>query len=525
MAAIHNIAEWAERSADRVPDRPAVETASGEVMSYRELATLARRLDARLRALGLRRGDRVGVCMKKSIDTLVAFQAILRGGFAYVPTDPLAPLGRAAFALDHSGAAVVLVDEEYAERLRHELDSRNARPVLLVVPGAPRSPQSWRIEALGAEEPAESIRAVGDDLAFLLYTSGSTGTPKAVILTHLGIISFVNECAEVFAVTEHDKLATPAPLHFSLSAFNVYVAWKQGGAVVLVDERTAKVARLLAPVIEARRVTVWFSTPTVLTWLAQSGALQGRNLVSLRLVMFGGEPFPPGSLRMLQAQLGHPRYVHVLGSTETNIMAWYTVPSPIADDCASVPVGHVCDRFRYRIVDEHGRDAAMHEDGELWLAGPAVAAGYWNAPDEAARAFPLDERGAQWYRTGDIVRCGADDNLLYRGRRDRLVKKRGNRIELAEIDACLTRNDGVVEAATVAVSDEALGLQVHAFVVPRAGTRPSVVDLKLHCAQTLPTYMIPDAFVFEPALPRTSSGKIDFPKLQHLVSPTIGSGD
>jgi acyl-CoA synthetase (AMP-forming)/AMP-acid ligase II len=296
------------------------------------------------------------------------------------------------------------------------------------------------------------------------------------------------------------------------------MAWKHGGTVVLVDEQTAKIPELLVPLIKRCGITVWFSTPTILTLLVQSGHLQSVQLETLRLVMFGGEPFPIASLRALKAQLPHPRYVHVLGSTETHIMAHFDVPSEIpTNKTGLVAVGKIAKHFRSRILDEDGNDAPVGVDGELCLSGPALTPGYWKAPEENARAFFRDVAGERWYRTGDIVRLDADGNLFYRSRRGRMVKKYGNRVELGEIEMCLYENSGIKEAAVVAVPDDGLGLKVKAYVVPRGAARLTILELKAHCAKTLPLYMVPDTFTFGAALPRTSTGKIDFPKLKEMV--------
>jgi L-proline---[L-prolyl-carrier protein] ligase len=183
-----------------------------------------------------------------------------------------------------------------------------------------------------------------------------------------------------------------------------------------------------------------------------------------------------------------------------------------------IPVGKICGHFRSRIIDEEAHDVALDVAGELCLAGPAVTVGYWKAPAHRASAFFHDGDGERWYRTGDIVVARSDGTVIHRSRRDRLIKKRGNRIELAEIEACLDTHAAVKEAAIVAVPDDELGMKVHAFVVRHDGSHVTIVALKAHCANALPSYMVPDAFAFRDALPRTSNGKVDFPMLKGFVS-------
>ena len=495
LSRANSIVDWLDASEFEFPDRVAIEDSVGRSISYRELAAASRAVQASLVAAGVNPGDRVGIWMKKSIDALIAFQGVLRAGGAYVPLDPSAPVSRAALMLKDSGASVILVEKDLEADLRRVLDGFEHAAQLLVISA----------ETIKCHTSIETV-VQRNDLAFLLYTSGSTGNPKAVTVTHENVISFIDWCSETFAPTERDKFAVASPLSFSLPVFQLYLAWKHGGTVVLMDDQTSKAPELLARAIERHRVTIWFSTPTILTLLAQSGLLPLLILDPLRMIMFAGEPFPIPNLRALKAQIGRPRYVNVLGSTETHMIAHYELPDEIPADCNVLPIGKIATRFRSRIVED-----------ELWLAGPGVTPGYWRSPEADAQAFSTDEEGQRWYRTGDLVRIGPEENFICTGRRDRRIKRRGNRVELAEIEACLHKNPAIREVAVIAAPDNELGMKVNAFVVPHKSCRPTIVELKAHCAQALPSYMVPDTFTFRDVLPRTSTGKIDFMRLQDIL--------
>jgi amino acid adenylation domain-containing protein len=511
------VVDWLDHSALQYAERAAVEDGEGRSVLYRDAARLSRAVMARLIVDGVKPGDRVGVLMRKSIETLIAYQGILRSGAVYVPADPSAPPGRAALIFDDCDAAAVIVDEDCVERLRPEMDARASRARYLIVP---RRTVAYvcSIDALTAAGDTTGMARQPDDLAFLLYTSGSTGTPKAVTITHRNVVDFVDWCSDAFRLTAADKIATHSPLHLSLPVFNLYAAWKHGATVVLIDEHTARVPQLVAPLIEQHQMTIWFSTPTILSLLVQSGELERIQSHSLRLILFGGEPCPVPTLQRLRVQLPHPQYFHILGSTETHMIAAYELShEEDLNPSQPVPIGRVCARFRSRIVDDTRRDVETGSDGELCLSGPGVTRGYWKAPNDSTSAFFTDSTGETWYRTGDIVVARPDGNLVYRGRRDRRIKKRGHRVELGEIETCLYQHPKVKEAAVVAVPDTELGIKVQAFVVPRDGTRVTIIDLKTHCAVSLPRYMVPDAFVLRDALPRTSSGKMDFPTLTGTI--------
>jgi acyl-coenzyme A synthetase/AMP-(fatty) acid ligase len=168
------------------------------------------------------------------------------------------------------------------------------------------------------------------------------------------------------------------------------------------------------------------------------------------------------------------------------------------------------------VVDEDQQIVGRGEEGELCIAGPGVMQGYWNLHEQSAKAFLDDKSDGRWYKTGDLVVEDADGNYIYRGRRDRMIKKRGYRVELGEIESCLYRHPAIKEAAAIAISDEANGVRVKAFLCTHDGGRPSLIALKQFCAEQLPPYMVPDLFGFLPSLPKTSTDKIDYQRLKEL---------
>jgi acyl-CoA synthetase (AMP-forming)/AMP-acid ligase II len=167
-----------------------------------------------------------------------------------------------------------------------------------------------------------------------------------------------------------------------------------------------------------------------------------------------------------------------------------------------------------RVVDED-RDVAKGEEGELLIAGPNVMLGYWGLPEQSANAFVLDG-GRRWYRTGDVVVEDADGTMTYRGRRDRMIKRRGYRVELGEIEACLYQHPDVREVAVVSRSDDE-GVRVAAVLVTKTGARLSPISLKQFCSGRLPLYMVPDTFSFLGELPKTSTAKVDYQRLKELA--------
>jgi acyl-coenzyme A synthetase/AMP-(fatty) acid ligase len=313
-----------------------------------------------------------------------------------------------------------------------------------------------------------------------------------------------------------DRFSSHAPFHFDLSIHDVYVPLKHGGTLVLFGEEIGKQPARLAEAIEAHRISIWYSTPSILTLLAQYGKLAERDLSALRSVLFAGEVFPVKHLRALQRLLPKPRYLNLYGPTETNVCTYYEIPETIPDERSQpFPIGRVCEHLRALVLDEELRPVAPGAQGELCIAGPNVMSGYWNLPDNDARAF-VEREGERWYRTGDVVVEAPDGNFTYVSRRDRMVKRRGYRVELGEIEAALYRHPEVKEAGVVAVADPDEGVRIRAFLSLAGGSKPSLIAMKRFCAEVLPGYMAPDFFAFLEELPKTSTDKIDYQTLKGL---------
>jgi amino acid adenylation domain-containing protein len=508
-------------AARRWPDNVAVVEPGGGQVRYRELASLADRLRDRLVALGVRPGDRVGMYLPKSIDAVATIYGILETGAAYVPVDPGAPLERNAYILHNCAVKAVVLEQGFAARLRDELEGLGALPRLLLIDGAGGGPGLRRAlddaDGHGTASASATFPSASGDLAYILYTSGSTGKPKGVMLSHENGVSFVEWCSEVFEPRPSDRFSSHAPFHFDLSILDIHVSLKHGATLVLVGEEVGKDPVRLAPLIASERISIWYSAPSILALLAQYGRLEEQDYSHLRLVLFAGEVFAAKHLRALTAQLPKPRYFNLYGPTETNVCTFYEVKTPIPEDRVTPPpIGRSCSHLRGKVVDPEGHVIRAGDEGELCVSGRGVMQGYWGLPEQTTRGFLTDAAGVRWYKTGDIVVEGPDRNYTYLGRRDRMVKRRGYRVELGEIEAALYQHSAIKEAAVIALPDEEAGVRITAFLSCREPMRPSLIELKRFCSERLPLYMIPDTFSWQPTLPKTSTDKTDYQRLKEM---------
>ena len=519
----NHLAEYLESSATRFGSRTAVVDPGGWSLSYADLDRQADALAGWLAASGVRPGDRVGVVLPKSVPSVVALFGIMKAGAAYVPVDCTAPAERGRGILADCAIRALVAD---GSSLATAPPAGAGGPLPVILVGEPPDGPLDGVqlarydEVVRGQGPAPRHPRDAGDLAYILYTSGSTGTPKGVMLTHRNATSFVDWCSSVFTPDEHDRFSSHAPFHFDLSVLDIYLCLKHGATLFLVSEALGKNPKELARFVAERRLTVWYSTPSILALLLQFGALETLDHTSLRLVLFAGEVFPVKHLRDLTRAWPRPAYYNLYGPTETNVCTFARIPAEIPDDRDTpYPIGFPCAHCGTVVLDADGREMAEGEEGLLYVSGPSVFGGYWNRPAENAGVFV--ERGAsRWYNTGDVVRWDPAEGYIYVGRRDRMVKRRGYRIELGEIERALYRHAEVREAAVVAIPDAESGVRIVAFLACGDAVPPSIIEMKTFCASHLPGYMSPDRFLFEPHLPRTSTDKVDYQSLRRRLAPS-----
>lgn len=504
-------------SAKRFPDQNAVEDPErNNEITYADFDAITDKICARLKEAGVVAGDRVGLCVPKSIASISGVFGILKADAAYVPVDPTAPASRNAFIFQDCTVRCIIVDKNLYENLSAEFTdgyTLDAAPLDFV--------DQYEVELLLVRVELEGD-AVQDppveNLSYILYTSGSTGKPKGVMHTHESALSFVNWCSSAVEFSEEDRFSSHAPFHFDLSILDIYVPMKHGSTLVLIGESLGKQPARLGPVVAERKITVWYSTPSILRLLVEFGGMDDHDYSAVRVVFFAGEVFPIKHLRALKEKWPHPRYLNLYGPTETNVCTYYELPPEIPEaQTDPFPIGPVCENDLALVMNGSDTPVEKGQEGELLISGGSVMKGYWNLPERSADAYYVDANGVRWYKTGDIVRESASDGFIFVGRRDRMVKRRGYRVELGEIEAALYRHEAVTEAAVIAQPNEESGVLVKAFVSWVDGKPRSLIEMKKFCSENLPLYMIPDRFKTLDDLPKTSTDKINYQALKEII--------
>ena len=499
----------------RHPRQPALRAASGESWSYAELWAASGGLARRLLDAGLRPGMRAGIWMRKSPAAVAALLGVLRAGGVYVPFDAFAPPARIAAMARDCALWGLLADDALAGQAR-----------AWTPPPAWIAPSGWTARL--AEAPSPGLADVGvrtsDDVAYILYTSGSTGTPKGVMLTHAHALNFIAWAGSAVGLEPGDRLASQAPFHFDLSIFDLWAGLSHGAEVCLLDPVTARFPAAVADWIADCGIRVWYSTPSALVAMLPQLPRLAKLEPGLRAIVFAGEVFPPAPLRQWRQALPHAAFHNWYGPTETNVCCYYRLPAldpaaPSSHPEAALPIGRACPNFELAVLGDGRQPVADGEAGFLWARGPGILAGYWGDAARTAAVTclrsPLSGGEPQrWYNTGDCARREADGELYFEGRRDALIKLRGYRVSLLEIEAALAAAPGVAQAAVVAVPDAAQPVRLHAFVSAHAsGSIGEPAGLRAWLRQRLPQYMIPDRIEMVLNLPQTSTGKLDRQRL------------
>ncbi len=477
-----------ERQAARTPAAPAL-TAGSETLSYGELEVRANRLAWRLRRLGVGAEARVGICLERTPEMVVALLAVLKAGGAYVSLDPAYPQQRLGWMVEDAAMGLVLTTEE----LRPRLPEGGAEVLCL---------DSAAAELAAESDAAPRLVSTADNLAYVLYTSGSTGRPKGVAIRHRSAVAMVCWARGVYGAEELSGMLASTSINFDLSVYELFVTLASGGRLVLVDNALELISR--PPAVPVSLIN---TVPSAMRELLRAGAVPA----SVRTINLAGEALLRPLVEEIHARGGAQRLVNLYGPSEDT--TYSTMAQLPPGGVGAVPIGRALAGGRACVLGAGMVPAPFGAVGELYLAGDGLARGYLARPGLTAERFVPDpwsaEAGGRLYRTGDLVRLRGDGELLFLGRADHQVKVRGFRIELGEIEVALEEHPEVAEAAVLALEERPGEARIVAYVVPPEMPGPSTSQLRAHLAPRLPAAMVPAVFVSLEALPLTPNGKLD----------------
>jgi amino acid adenylation domain-containing protein len=516
---IYLLSQIIDQSAERFPDKEAFRI-NGQGVTYAELVRKTNALARTLQDQGVKRWDRVGIYLNKSLESAIAIYGIWKAGAAYVPLDPQAPVSRLAFVVQDCNIRHVVTEESKGNNLRQLAAETNLACAVGLSPSDDLSIRAlpWDEVFTAPGQSGPDVRLMEQDLAYVMYTSGSTGTPKGLMHTHFSGLSYAKMSVATYDVGPTDRLSNHSPLHFDMSTFDYFSGPLAGATTVIIPEAYTLFPASLSKLMADEQLTIWYSVPFALIQLLLRGVLEDRDFSSLRWVLFGGEPFPPKHLRALMQMWPQARFSNVYGPAEVNQCTYYHVPPISEDSDEQIPIGQIWDNAEGLVIDKDDRVVEPGEVGELVVRTPTMMQGYWGRPILNERAFyyraVLPNFADRFYRTGDLVQLQPDSNYAFLGRKDRQIKTRGYRVELDEIETALLSHEQVEEAAAFPGAEAEGSRQIEAAVILKPNADLTEAVLTNFLSTKIPWYAVPAKIAIIQSFPRTSTGKIDRRLLQ-----------
>jgi amino acid adenylation domain-containing protein len=469
-------------------------------VTYSDLNRRANRLAVRLRSLGVGPEVRVGICVERSVEMVVAILGTLKAGGAYVPLDPTYPRERLAFMLQDAKVSVLLTQRQRIAGL----PEHSATVVCLDAEGQPTLPAR-------ADNPPSGVTA--ENLAYVIYTSGSTGTPKGIMLRHSGVVNNLIDLNRSFEIGAQDRILAISSPSFDMCVYEILGTLAAGATIVMPEGAAAKDPRHWASLMLQHRVTVWNSAPPLLEMLI--GYVESRPELHprfLRVAILGGDWVPVNLPDRLKALAPAVKVIVLGGATEASIHSIVYPVEKTEPTWRSIPYGRPMANQCGYVLDPYLEPLPVGVSGELHLGGVGLARGYFERPDLTAEKFvphPFGKPGDRLYKTGDLARYLPDGNIELIGRMDHQVKIHGHRIELGEIVAALKQVPEVEQAVAVAREDHPGSKRLAAYVVLDASAKSSPQELRKLLKEKLPDYMVPSAIVVLDKLPLSPNGKVD----------------
>lgn len=516
-------------SAARFPEKEAIVHAE-ERLSFETAWQRSSRLALGLQHSGVKRSDRVGIFLGPSVELAISIFAISQAGGAFIPIHHSLFPDQVKHICCDSGMKGLITDSTALENLREVLPTIDSLEFIVLTDGPTDTEVGLPVFQFHewASEVTENVCrdvAIDKDLAAILYTSGSTGMPKGVMLSHANVIAGASIVSEYLEITHRDRILAALPFSFDAGLNQLTTAIQQGGTIVLLN---FVFGRTIVDHLIKEEVTGLAGVPPLWSLLVQpSSGLHKQALPHLRYITNTGGAMPQEALARLRDLLPRTDIYLMYGLTEA-FRSTYLPPAEL--DRRPTSMGKAIPNTEILVVNENGELCVPGEIGELVHHGPTVSLGYWGRPDltdKVLRPHPCPPPGlTSWERvcySGDLVRMDEEGFLYFVGRRDNQIKSSGFRVSPTEVETALRASGRLRDAAVIGVPDPMLGQRIVAFVTAADGCEVDPQDLIDFCAGRLPRHMVPKETLLIEALPKTASGKIDYPGLRRRYesNPTL----
>ena len=527
-----NVLEWLEATITKSPEKIAFSDTENSI-TFAQVYDIARNTGAYLiEKLGVDRTP-VAVFAGRKMVTPAYFLGVVYAGRPYAPIDASLPDKRIEKILENLCPRAIVADRgslEHVESIVDELAKSEGfdRPQIFVAEDISRFEQ-----VVCADSNCKISESVGDavtdsendtlaavrrqmsmtDPLYIIYTSGSTGNPKGVMTSHLSLMTYINAYCDVMHIEESDVLGNQSPLDYIAAIRDIYLPLKTGCSTAIIPKEYFMEPNALFDYMNEKKVSSVGWSVSAFTILTSLGAFEETELKSLRKICFSGSVMPCRVLRKWQENLPKAHFVNQYGPTEATASCTYYIVDHTVEEDEVLPIGQAYDNYRVFLIDEHGNESAVGEQGEICVCGPILALGYYNDWKRTEAAFTLNPLNKAYpermYRTGDYGRLDEDGILHFCGRMDRQIKHMGHRVELDEVEHAANVVEGVAESCVIYnKSKEVLIL----FYTGDCDRR----SLALALRDELPGFMVPRKIKKLEQLPKLPNGKYDMKKLEEM---------
>jgi len=505
------------KTSDKYYDKEALIFGNNRI-TYGELNDRTTQFANSLIQLGINRHDRVIIFLENSIESVISIWGILKTGAVFIVLNGSIKPNKLEYIIKDSGANIIIADIKKIDIVNEALQNKNNSLKIIWVGNnssidSPVIASSFFFDELIKQQniiisknlAIRLDKIIDYDLATLIYTSGSTGEPKGVISSHFNMISAARSIIEYLENDSNDIILEVLPLSFDYGLYQMIMSIMFGGTLIL--ETSFMFPIKIVEIIEKEKVTGFPIVPTIITLMLKMKDIENYKLDSLRYISNTGAAFPVPHIQKFNKIFPHVKIYSMFGLTECKRIA-YLPPEEISNRPSSV--GKAIPNCEVFIMDENGKEVIVGEVGELVVRGSNVMRGYWNAPELTEKVYRKGlYQGETLLFTGDLFRQDEDGYLYFLGRKDDMIKSKGERISPKEIENILCSINGVTESAVIGVPDEILGQAIKAFVVIKEGFEISSNDILYYCSKNMESFMVPKYIEFIKELPKSPNGKVD----------------
>lgn len=502
------------------PDHTAI-VCAGRRVSYATLADTAERFAAALVAGGFGNGDRCVLFLENRVETAAGVFGTLRAGGVFSVINPTTKADKLAYVLNNCEASVLVTQASLLPVARAALAQSPSVTRVVVVddnPAPTAGEIDWEAFVAAPSTLPDAPRGIDIDLAMLVYTSGSTGEPKGVMMTHRNIEHAATSITTYLRMAPDDVVLSVLPLAFDYGLYQLLMCVKLGATLVL--EKSFAFPQKILPLLESERVTGFPLVPTMAALIVQLRNFRPEWAASVKFLTNTAAALPPAHIARLRELFPQARVYSMYGMTESKRCTWLP---PEQLDRRPDSVGIAIPFTEVWVAGDDGQPLPPGNVGELVVRGGHVMQGYWRNPEATDRALkPGRYPWEKVLHTGDLFRMDDEGFLYFVGRKDDIIKSRGEKVSPKEVENVLYALPGVREAALVGVPDEVLGRALKALLVVEDGVQLTPRDVIAHCAARLEDFMVPRLIEFRDSLPKTDTGKIRRATLQAEADASAG---